>query len=130
MNHAPTNRPVTEQPTLNLAVLDELRALQGSGPEDLLTMLVEYFLRDTPSRLASMKTAAVQKDAKALERVAHTMKSSCASLGAVPMSELCAQLERCGRNNCLEDAAPSLDRLDEEFERVARALAEALSPCA
>jgi CheY-like chemotaxis protein/HPt (histidine-containing phosphotransfer) domain-containing protein len=129
MNHAPTNRPVIEQPALNLAVLAELRALQGEGPEDLLTMLVEYFLRDTPSRLASMRTAAAQKDARALERVAHTMKSSCASLGAVPMAELCAQLERCGRNNRLEDAVPSLDRLDGEFDRVARALPEVLAQC-
>jgi CheY-like chemotaxis protein/HPt (histidine-containing phosphotransfer) domain-containing protein len=120
---------VPSQPTLNLAVLAELRALQGEGPEDLLTMLVEYFLRDTPSRLASMRTAAAQKDARALERVAHTMKSSCASLGAVPMAELCAQLERCGRNNRLEDAVPSLDRLDGEFDRVARALPEVLAQC-
>ncbi len=63
-------------------------------------------------------------DERFVERAAHTLKGSALNMGAVRMSEICAELEEVGRSGDLVRALQLLDQLDAEFSRVSRELSK------
>ncbi|MEM9493702.1 MAG: Hpt domain-containing protein, partial [Myxococcota bacterium] len=110
----PTDSPIDH------CTLDELRTLED---DEFVATVVELFLSDTPDRLAAMHEAVAGSDPDELCRVAHTLKYSCAVIGAHDMSALCADLEQRGR--ALDDAALTamLSHLDTQAGAVLDALA-------
>ena len=107
---------------IDLDVIQSLKDLGGEDEPGLFRELVDIFLRDTPPRMEALSQALEAGDASALERVAHSMKSSCGNLGAVVMADLCAQLEKAGREGSLEAAPDLFQRSTDEFRRVIEAL--------
>jgi HPt (histidine-containing phosphotransfer) domain-containing protein len=71
-----------------------------------------------------MRRALGAGDVDALRRAAHSLKSNAASFGATPLSTQARDLETLARSGGLDGAAPRVERLAEECERVARALRE------
>ena len=55
--------------------------------------------------------------------VVHTLKSSSASIGALVLARLCAEIETSIRNEALEGLSERLDTMDRELEGVLQALA-------
>jgi histidine phosphotransfer protein HptB len=88
----------------------------------LIPDLVSTFLADTPSRLDAMLTAARTADAPALERSAHSLKSSAGNLGAKMLAESCRQLENKGRVGDLSDVESLVIRAKNEFVAASDAL--------
>ncbi|MEQ8963835.1 MAG: Hpt domain-containing protein, partial [Coleofasciculus sp. C2-GNP5-27] len=107
---------------LDLEVLQALRETLGEGASACLAQLIKVFLTETPALIQGMETAIIQGDATGLEESAHTLKSSSASLGAIPFSEYCEKLERMGENEQLTTASEVVSRLKREFEQVKVAL--------
>ena len=71
-----------------------------------------------------MRNALADSDAAALADVAHTLKSSSASLGAERLASLCRRLEKAGREERLDDGTAGLfERLETEFGQIKAALA-------
>jgi two-component system, sensor histidine kinase and response regulator len=64
----------------------------------------------------------MRSDARVFERAAHSLKGSCATLGATRMAALCKALEQRTHQGHLEALAPSLDVLAAEFQRVRQVL--------
>jgi CheY-like chemotaxis protein len=95
-----------------------LRAMQEGSEPDIVSELIALFLEDASQRLQALHRAAVHVDALAFERAAHSLKGSCASIGAKRMTALCADLERRGRTGQVTGLEPLLARLEAEFERV------------
>ncbi|RKY19150.1 MAG: hypothetical protein DRQ55_11445 [Planctomycetota bacterium] len=93
-----------QPPTIDAAVLDELRQFQDVDGPDILCELIGIFLDDTPPRLESLYTAVDAGDAAGIEQAAHALKSSCAQLGALTLSELCRQLELLSKSGDLQGA--------------------------
>jgi HPt (histidine-containing phosphotransfer) domain-containing protein len=91
---------------------------------EVASELIGLFLEDTPKLLADLRGAVVQKDAEGLERVAHSLKSSSATLGAMTLSTLCRELEVMGRAGTLEGAVEKVAQVEAEYERVKAALEE------
>lgn len=89
--------------------------------------LIDTFLSATLDRLETLRQSLAQGDSSTLEEVAHTVKGSCASLGALHMSSLCADLEAACRAGDLTRAALLLPQIHAEFVRV-RAQLDALVP--
>jgi len=87
--------------------------------------LVETFLEDAATQMASLHGAVECGDADAARRAAHTLKSNGATFGAQPFAELCRELENLGREGQLDAAPELLGRADEEWERVREALVAA-----
>ncbi len=129
---APWQRPRTVQhstaesstgdQTLDRAALDRITALAEPGSEDLLGRVVSTFLDAAPAMLADLERALDDGGGDPLERAAHRLKGSCASLGATRMASLCSQLE-------LETATAGADALRRligevqlEFDKVKTAL--------
>ncbi len=71
----------------------------------LLTELVRVYSNQSPKFLVDMEAAISQKNAEQLEYCAHTLKSSSAALGAVPLAALCEKLELMGRQSQFDSAA-------------------------
>jgi HPt (histidine-containing phosphotransfer) domain-containing protein len=59
-------------------------------------------------------------------RVAHTLKSSSASIGALGLSSLCAEIERLIRGGDPAGAEPLIERFHAEVQRVDAAVSQTL----
>ncbi|HSB08356.1 MAG TPA: response regulator [Blastocatellia bacterium] len=110
------------------SVMAELRALETAGKHGFLGRLIDLFIEETPRRLASLQSAIDEASAEALAREAHALKGSCAHLGATRMSALCGILEDRGRAASTAGASTVLAALNEEFDRVRRALEAEKAP--
>ena len=60
---------------------------------DSANAIVKLYLEEVPNNIIQMQQALIQDDLKTIGRLAHSLKSSSASLGAKQMSLLCAELE-------------------------------------
>jgi HPt (histidine-containing phosphotransfer) domain-containing protein len=63
-----------------------------------------------------------------LRHLAHTLKSSSASVGALALSALCAQVEQLVRSQQIGGLEPLLDAMQAEMQRVAGAVQAMLAP--
>ncbi len=112
---------------VEFSVLFGLRELQEEGEPDILEELIGLFLAEVPAQLAVLIEATQRGDAQVAARIAHTLKGSSASMGAVRMASICAELEEIARSEHLTDAPPRISGLEEEFGRVKAVFEEELS---
>jgi PAS domain S-box-containing protein len=99
--------------------LDSLREIGG---EDFLLEVVDTFLADLPTLLATLLSALETGDTAEVRHVAHTLKSNGATLGATDFAELCRELEHQAKNGRLEEAPGLVARIEEERVILERAL--------
>ena len=114
----PDNTSASEQSqsVIDQKVLDNIRALQEEGKEDLLNKIITIFLNDSPERLKELRKTVNSSDAPSINRIAHTLKSSCANLGAMKISSLFREMEAMGRTNSIEHAPELLSQIETEFK--------------
>jgi PAS domain S-box-containing protein len=106
--------------SFDAAALENLKELGG---DDFLAEVIDAFLTDSPTLVATLRRSLDEKDADELRRAAHTLKSNGATLGAARFSELCRELEQRARNGRLDGASELVDRIEEEYELLQQALA-------
>jgi HPt (histidine-containing phosphotransfer) domain-containing protein len=88
--------------------------LAGFGGPTLVQRMVMVFLEDVPRRLAALRSALDRGDVSAARAVGHSLKSSCAQLGAPTMHALSLAIENS------EDAQAIGERLDQLPEELLR----------
>jgi two-component system, sensor histidine kinase and response regulator len=99
-------------------VVDFTAALERvEGDRELLEELVRLFIHGGSSSMQEMRQALSDRDAHLLERLAHTMKGSSASLGANRVSEAALVLEMRARSGALENAGELIDAVQSELDR-------------
>lgn len=86
---------------------------------DLLPILIDLFLTDSPPMLDQMAEAIVEADGAKLYEAAHFLKGSGRSLGLVTFACLCEELERMGEKADFISAAEELTQLAAEYAQVA-----------
>jgi PAS domain S-box-containing protein len=140
-NLQPSNiQPSTFQPStftppevaLDATVFQELREMVNQ--DAVLVSVIDSYLEESPRMLQAMRKAvdrlhavAVDKDeAEALHRVAHTLKSTSATLGATRLSRLCGELEGLERTGNLAGVAAMVSQVETEYEKVKTALLQKL----
>jgi len=101
-------------------VLDGLR--EDLGDPVTLRRVVATFLERTPLVLADLREAAARGDQAALRAGAHGLKGTSATLGALALSEQCAELERLARGGHLREVPARLDAIAAQAEIASRAL--------
>ena len=104
--------------TLVPGPLEKLRQLETLGEPGFVAGLCQNFLSDTPERLQRMKEALKRREWADLERDAHSLKASSASLGAMDMSTLCATIETAARTKNGDGVQLLLEQLAQEIVRV------------
>ncbi len=103
-------------------MLARLQTDLGGGDPAIVAELIEMFLADTPLQLAEMRQALLDGDAAIVQRAAHTLKSSSASLGAQALASLCGALELLARDGQLDRAGEHLVQIEAAFAQVEAAL--------
>ena len=98
--------PAPPDGVLDAAALAALRSLDPTGAGKLLERVLAAFESSTSRLVVQLHTARVGADAESVKHVAHTLKSSSASIGAVKLSQLCAEIEAMLRNG---QTLPALD---------------------
>ena len=104
------------------SVLATLRELQEEGEPDIIEEVGGLFLKHAPEKIAAIEKAAAEKNAKALQVSAHSLKSSSAYVGAMGLSTMSKDLEMMGRSGSLEGAERKIEALTAEYARVKAAL--------
>ena len=113
---------------LDAAALQRLRELDPTGANRLLARVLTAFQTSTDRLLPQMKDARVAGDLQGVRHVAHTLKSSSASIGALKLSELCAQLEAMLRHDKVDALQTRVDGIAAEVEVVLQALQKLMGP--
>ena len=88
------------------------------GDRALLQELVGIFVEEAPGRLADLKRATVARDAKTVERVAHSLKGSAGILGAASLRAASAELEERVLAQRVDGEMDLVARVEGELERV------------
>jgi HPt (histidine-containing phosphotransfer) domain-containing protein len=89
-------------------VLERLATDLGDGDYTIVAELIDVFLADTPQMLAEIRAALAASAAVVVQRAAHSIKASSASLGAQPLVGACSMLEALARDGHLADGAEHL----------------------
>lgn len=79
---------------LDFEMVNEAREVM----QDKFPLMVEYFLEDANSYLATVETAITKQDLDTIRTAVHTMKSSSRQLGAIKLSALANEME----NICIQ----------------------------
>lgn len=103
---------------IDATALDSYRSAFGEEGDAFVADLFETYLRDAPELLANLRQALESGDAKTFERMAHTLKSNSALIGAKQISELCEEMEAIGKSGALEQAVDKIGPVLAEFEEV------------
>lgn len=96
-----------------IAVLDRAVALERvGGDSELLQEMAQLFLEEYPSQLDAVRAAVSARDARALERSAHSLKGSVGNFGAAAAQEAALRLEMIGRRGELQELEQAFRSLE------------------
>jgi len=111
----------TSEPDLDPAVLADVEARFDA---DFVSELVDTFVHQSRELIVQIADAVGAGDVSTLRRLAHSLKSSSASVGAVALAARAAEIEGLAREGDLDAAALLVPALDPHFGRVQGYLAE------
>lgn len=107
---------------LDPAALQRLRELDPTGSSRLVERVFKAF-EDSIARLRPQLLRALEAgDAPGMRHVAHTLKSSSASIGAIKLSGLCAEMETMARQGQTDGLTERTHELCAEIDAVLDAL--------
>ncbi len=107
-----------DAPVLNPVLLDQIRSLDASGGHELVNKILHAFLEPADDYMHKLKDAIMNEDTDSLCRLAHTLKSSSANIGAESLSEMFKQLEAHGRAGELTQAKALQENLLQHYQQV------------
>jgi HPt (histidine-containing phosphotransfer) domain-containing protein len=103
---------------LDAESLERLRELDPEGANGLLPRVLRAFDNSIERLLGQLAEARERGDAVAVRHVAHTLKSSSASVGALELSRICADIERRLRDQDSGELQSLLDDMVAQSRRV------------
>ncbi len=104
---------------IDVRVLQEFRDIQIEGKPNLLEKIINTFITDASAKIGNLSVDTPEFE---ILRIAHTLKSSSAHLGAAALSELFKILELSCKNDDLQDLDEQLEGIQKEFKKVTSAL--------
>ncbi len=122
---APTVSPV-QRDVINRHALENIRALSKDRGDALVAKVVAAYVGDTPQHLQTLRQAIAGLDSGNLRKVAHSLKSSSANVGAETLAQMCKEMEHLGRTDTTEGAAVILTDMEQEFQAVRHSLSAIL----
>ncbi|MBE9187846.1 response regulator [Microcoleus sp. LEGE 07076] len=111
-----------EVPPLDSQTFEELTELLAEEAEEFWIELVDKFMEVAPLKLQELADAVNQADAAAIKALAHALRGACTTVGAMPLFQLCAQLEQMARNESLAESEVLMRKIAAEYQRVKAAL--------
>jgi len=115
---AAASAPVHPDDIFDPEALRRLRELDPRGDNRLFERVGKAFEASVGRLLPQLEDAFSVMDTAAIVHVAHTLKSSSASIGALKLSQLCAEIETMIRRQTGEDLSDRIRDIPAEAERV------------
>jgi len=110
-----------EESPVDFNVLNDMRQnIQSSK----LDWIIDLYLQELPTYLATLQQAVASQDGEALYSAAHKFKGASAILGARRVVTLCKVLEKLGRDGTVDKAQEQLAQMKAECESLKQALEE------
>ena len=111
---------------INMHALENIRALSPDRGGALVQRVVAAYVGDTPQHLQTLRQAIAGVDTGSLRKVAHSLKSSSANVGAEVLAQMCKEMENLGRTDSTEGASGILTDMEHEFQAVRDSLSAIL----
>jgi len=108
-------------PFLDGIAIGRIRRIGGDA---LVSNMVNMFLEHGAERVAAIRAAAEAGDVKAVEHIAHSLKSSAGNLGGTRLQETAEMLEQKAAQGVIDDDCAA--RITREFDETAAALRRTL----
>jgi HPt (histidine-containing phosphotransfer) domain-containing protein len=103
---------------LDKTVISELREIMG----DEYGFLIQTFIDDAKSKLASLQKSIVEEDWEQTFRTAHSLKGSCRNVGALQLATCLEKLEQNARHLRLEEIPILFEVAESLFQQTSRQL--------
>ena len=88
------------------------------GDPAVMQELVDTFLDEGAKMVPQLRSALAAGDRRTLDRIAHSMKSTSATFGAMDLSHMCRNLEADSERAIPADAEPRVAAIVAEWDRV------------
>jgi hypothetical protein len=108
--------------TLDGSALARLRELDPDGRHDVVNRVLTAYETSLERLLAQLRVESEAADASVVAGIAHTLKSSSASVGALALAAACSDIERRLRAGAAGDLSADVQRLLAEGEAALRAV--------
>ncbi len=92
---------------IKMDALNELRSLMGDSLDDVLQTYIDYI----PGQIDELSQAVLNDDAENVFNLAHKMKSSSSSIGALGLAHVAEEIELIGRAGSTRGTAELLEKL-------------------
>ena len=122
-------QPTRPDLVLDPTALEGLRELDPTGKNRLLERVFAAFQSSTARLMPKLHESHRNADLTGIRHVAHTLKSSAASVGGMTLSGICADLETRIRTGQTDDLQPLVQALVNEVDKLLLALAHLSEPC-
>lgn len=101
-------------------VLEELLCTLGSQKTHIVQETIELFISESGDFIQILTQALTEHNLKKMQQMTHTLKSTAASVGALPLSNRCKLLDFDIRTLLASPGAPSfpVDRFDRDIEEI------------
>jgi HPt (histidine-containing phosphotransfer) domain-containing protein len=104
------------------AIEREIKAKSKEWVDDygaeFLVEIIDAYLEDTPKRLEDLRAALAGGDNDTLTRAAHTLKSSCANVGAMSMAALAKEIEAAARQGDNGGVGAKAGQIQQDYQLV------------
>ncbi len=94
---------------------------------DTVTEIVDLYVVDSQRHVVNIQAGLAKNDAHVVLIAAHTLKSTAATVGALPLAETCKEIERLAREGRLGELGKLVDQLTRQ-EAEARLAVIGLQP--
>ena len=105
-----------EGPAIDRAPLDQINDLDPNQNGELLNNIIDTYCENAEVLILELTEAAKGNDLETAVRVAHSLKSSSANVGAQRLAALCRSMERHGRDGDIDAILDNLDPAWSEYE--------------
>ena len=112
---------------LDADALERLRELDPQGQSRLLERVLRAFETSAGRLARQFDEARAAGDMQGVRHVVHTLKSSSASIGALTLARLCAEIESAIRAEAFGSLPERLEAMDRELAAVLQAVTPMLS---
>jgi len=106
-------RTMSTEGTIDLEGLLE----RCGGSKDLVHKIAQKFAETGPGMVAQVRDAVESRDSDAVYRAAHQLKGASATMGAIKLASIAADIEMLGREGNVAAAADRIAALETEFQR-------------
>ena len=127
MTSKPTGPAADDPPRLDAVAFARLRELDPDGKHGVVLRVLQAFESSLQRKLGEAREAGECGDTKTIAEIAHLLKSSAGSVGALAFAARCIEVERAIRGGQAVDLRVEVENLLTEGERALQAVRAMLS---